>query len=89
MNRIGGVAISDVVQVTHEWKVVRQLKQRERITCYEQLTFHRNGGGPPPEITVPCKSHVVAAGVDFGVRDICCTGRDPVDGGYLYVKWAA
>ena len=89
MNRVGGIPISDVVQVEHEWKVSRQLMQRERATCYEQLTFFRAGEDEPPEIEVPCVAPVLAAGQDFGTRRICCTGRDPRPGGYFWIKWEA
>ena len=88
-NRIGDHVLSDVVQVEHEWRVVRQLRNRAREMSFEQFTFHRAGDSPPPEIDVPGEYRIIVEGVDYGVRQVCCTGRDPSPGGYLYVKWEA
>ena len=53
----------------------------------EQITFYRDGDTPPPEIPVPGEYEIIVEGKSLGVKRVCCTGRDPSDGGYVTVKW--
>ena len=88
MNRIGDHEISDVVQVKHEWRVERELRNRCRTNCYERITFYRRrGSDPPPDIPDRRTYDVCADGLDFGSRYVTIIGSDPTPGGQLFVEW--
>lgn len=85
MNRVGGVEITHVNAVTVSRELVNEglADEHER----EVVTFHRCQCGPPVPVMKMGRMHVVANGVDFGIRDLCCQGGGWKDAGHFSVKW--
>ena len=87
MNMIGDVEITGVRSIEHKITFVRQIPGN-RTACTNEYVFHRERGyGSPPVVVVGTKRRVVIDGEDMGEHLICCTSRDPSDGGYVSVKW--
>ena len=87
LNRVGDVVVHNVTSAEHRLMTHSQIGTSERSASYEEIVFYREGLLAPPVIEVPGEYEVVANGVSFGVQTLCCTGRDPNEGGYLTVKW--
>ena len=87
MNMIGDTEITGVRAIEHKITFVRQIPGN-RTACTNEYIFYREpGSGPPPVFVVGTKRHVVVDGDGMGEHLICCTSRDPSDGGYVTVKW--
>ena len=98
MNAVGDTEITGVRAIEHKITFVRLINPhaghpgandpRGRAACTNEYVFHREpGSGDPPNVVVGTKRRVVVDGEDMGEHLICCTGRDPRDGGYVSVKW--
>ena len=91
MNAVGDVEITGVRAIEHKVTFARLITPGgppARAACTNEYVFHREpGSGDPPNVVVGTKRRVVVDGEDMGEHLICCTGRDPRDGGYVSVKW--
>ena len=76
-NRIGSVAITDVVNVATS----------PAKDGHTQVVFSRTGDDPPPKIKVPLTARIVAWGEDLGEQRICCESRHNVPGGFVSVRF--
>ena len=84
MNRVGDYEVTGVRSVEHRLMTHSQVGTSERSASYEEIVYYRDSETEPPVIPVPGEFEVVANGVNFGIQNLCCTGRGQ---GYMTIKW--
>lgn len=83
MNSIGHHEVTDVTSI----RCFREPIPGTTDQFREVLTWYRCGEAAGPMFELGREYVIMAGGVDFGPRYVCCGGSVPKPGGRTTVKW--